>query len=83
MRTGKPWLGLFSFLLFAWSMQAQPPTAADEATRRLAVDIFKQLIEINTTDSVGSVTRLRKRWRSAFAMRDFRRRHPCAGTELQ
>ena len=28
----------------------------DEATRRLAHDIFKQLVEINTTDSVGSVT---------------------------
>ncbi len=36
-------------------MQAQtvPP---DPATRQLAHDIFKQLIEINTTDSVGSVT---------------------------
>src|SRR5215470_13385518 len=28
----------------------------DAATRQLAHDIFKQLIEINTTDSVGSVT---------------------------
>jgi acetylornithine deacetylase/succinyl-diaminopimelate desuccinylase-like protein len=28
----------------------------DEATRQLSHDIFKQLIEINTTDSVGSVT---------------------------
>src|ERR1700689_3059760 len=28
----------------------------DEATRRLAHDIFQQLIEINTTDSVGSTT---------------------------
>ena len=38
-------------------MQGQQATATgDEATRRLAVDIFKQLIEINTTDSVGSVT---------------------------
>src|SRR5271168_5444682 len=31
---------------------AQP----DAATRSLADDIFKQLIEINTTDSVGSTT---------------------------
>jgi acetylornithine deacetylase/succinyl-diaminopimelate desuccinylase-like protein len=31
---------------------AQP----DEATRKLARDIFQQLIEINTTDSVGSTT---------------------------
>ena len=28
----------------------------DTATRQLAHDIFRQLIEINTTDSVGSVT---------------------------
>ncbi len=28
----------------------------DEGTRRLSHDIFKQLIEINTTDSVGSTT---------------------------
>src|SRR5271168_4197230 len=28
----------------------------DEATRHLAHDIFQQLIEINTTDSVGSTT---------------------------
>lgn len=30
--------------------------APDKATRQLAWDIFKQLIEINTTDSVGSTT---------------------------
>ena len=28
----------------------------DDATRQLAHDIFKQLVEINTTDSVGNVT---------------------------
>ena len=28
----------------------------DEGTRRLARDIFQQLIEINTTDSTGSTT---------------------------
>src|ERR1035441_10919398 len=33
--------------------QTAPP---DAATRELAHDILKQLIEINTTDSVGSVT---------------------------
>jgi len=37
-------------------MQAQQLSPADQATRRLALDIFKQLIEINTTDSVGNVT---------------------------
>ena len=30
--------------------------APDAATRRLAFDIFKQLIEINTADSVGNVS---------------------------
>ncbi len=34
------------------SLRAQ----VDDATRQLARDIFKQLIEINTTDSVGSTT---------------------------
>jgi acetylornithine deacetylase/succinyl-diaminopimelate desuccinylase-like protein len=31
--------------------------ALDEATRQLSRDIFRELIEINTTDSVGSTTR--------------------------
>jgi acetylornithine deacetylase/succinyl-diaminopimelate desuccinylase-like protein len=35
----------------AWSAPPQDP-----ATRQLAHDVFKQLIEINTTDSVGNVT---------------------------
>ncbi|MGC1499490.1 MAG: M20/M25/M40 family metallo-hydrolase, partial [Terriglobales bacterium] len=35
---------------------AQQAVQPDEATHRLAHDMFKQLIEINTTDSVGSVT---------------------------
>jgi acetylornithine deacetylase/succinyl-diaminopimelate desuccinylase-like protein len=33
-----------------------PGPQADEAARQLALDIFRQLIEINTTDSVGSTT---------------------------
>src|SRR5271155_5388186 len=36
----------------AVSLRAQ----TDDANRQLARDIFKQLIEINTTDSVGSTT---------------------------
>jgi len=36
----------------AWCAAAQP----DGVTREMARDIFKQLIEINTTDSVGSTT---------------------------
>ncbi|MGH9452740.1 MAG: M20/M25/M40 family metallo-hydrolase [Terriglobia bacterium] len=39
-------------LLFAPVLRAQ----IDSATRQLSHDIFKQLIEINTTDSVGNVT---------------------------
>jgi len=47
----------------------------DEATKQLSHDIFKELIEINTTDSVGSVTAaaeaMAKRLRDAgFAERD-------------
>jgi acetylornithine deacetylase/succinyl-diaminopimelate desuccinylase-like protein len=40
------------FLFFVAASQAQ----IDDATRKLSHDIFKELIEINTTDSVGSVT---------------------------
>ena len=39
-------------LLLAW----RPAPGLDDVTRRLARDIFQQLIEINTTDSVGSTT---------------------------
>ena len=40
------------FLLLSIAAQAQ----IDAATRQLSHDIFQQLIEINSTDSVGSVT---------------------------
>jgi acetylornithine deacetylase/succinyl-diaminopimelate desuccinylase-like protein len=43
---------LTCFLFFASASQAQ----LDDATKQLSHDIFKQLIEINSTDSVGSVT---------------------------
>jgi len=43
---------LASVLLFSLTSPAQ----IDEATKQLSHDIFKQLIEINTTDSVGNVT---------------------------
>jgi acetylornithine deacetylase/succinyl-diaminopimelate desuccinylase-like protein len=42
--------GLLLLAGMAWSM------APDDATSRLSRDIFKELIEINTTDSVGSTT---------------------------
>ena len=41
-----------SFLLFSLTSPAQ----IEDATKQLSHDIFKQLIEINTTDSVGNVT---------------------------
>jgi acetylornithine deacetylase/succinyl-diaminopimelate desuccinylase-like protein len=42
--------------LFAATLHAQQAAPLDAASRELAHDIFKQLIEINTTDSVGSTT---------------------------
>ena len=47
------WLGILLLVPIASSLHAAP---LDDATRRLARDIFQQLIEINTTDSVGSTT---------------------------
>src|SRR6266571_1768630 len=48
---------LFSFLAFLFCLAISASAQMDDAaTRKLAHDIFKQLIEINTTDSVGSVT---------------------------
>jgi acetylornithine deacetylase/succinyl-diaminopimelate desuccinylase-like protein len=43
-------------MLIAISMAGPARAQVDDATKKLARDIFKQLIEINTTDSVGNVT---------------------------
>jgi acetylornithine deacetylase/succinyl-diaminopimelate desuccinylase-like protein len=43
---------LLCLLFFTTASHAQ----VDDATKKLSHDIFKQLIEINSTDSVGSVT---------------------------
>ncbi len=43
------------FLLVSAIAQAAPPPL-DDATRALAREIYKQLVEINTTDSVGNTT---------------------------
>ena len=55
------------FLIFLFSSASS--AQIDDATRQLSHDIFKQLIEINTTDSVGSVTAaseaMAKRFRDA------------------
>src|SRR3982074_3313141 len=61
---------LFSLLAFLFCFAISASAQIDDAgTRKLAHDIFKQLIEINTTDSVGSVTAaaeaMSKRFRDA------------------
>jgi acetylornithine deacetylase/succinyl-diaminopimelate desuccinylase-like protein len=48
---------IFSFLVFLFCFAISSPAQTDDAsTRKLAHDIFNQLVELNTTDSVGSVT---------------------------
>jgi acetylornithine deacetylase/succinyl-diaminopimelate desuccinylase-like protein len=47
---------VFSSLLLFVFLTAASQGQIDDATRKLSHDIFKQLIEINTTDSVGNVT---------------------------
>src|SRR6202522_4529193 len=42
--------------LFVVTVSAQQALPLDAVSRQLSHDIFKQLIEINTTDSVGSTT---------------------------
>jgi len=44
----------FAVLLLAATAFSAP---LDDATRQLSRDIFRELIEINTTDSVGNNTR--------------------------
>jgi acetylornithine deacetylase/succinyl-diaminopimelate desuccinylase-like protein len=56
---------LFGILALVALLRSLPAAPLDETTRRLARDIFQQLIEINTTDSVGSTTRAAE----AMAMR--------------
>ena len=51
--------GRLRFLVFCVSLSAATlPALAqlDQQTKQLSRDIFQQLIEINTTDSVGSTT---------------------------
>jgi acetylornithine deacetylase/succinyl-diaminopimelate desuccinylase-like protein len=45
-------IGLCAFIFALLPARGQ----VDDATKQLAHDIFKQLVEINTTDSVGNVT---------------------------
>ena len=53
MQAVKHWMSLFCAVLgCSFAASAQGP----ESTKQLAREIFKQLIEINTTDSVGNVS---------------------------
>ena len=47
---------LFGVPLMLFVLGSFAPAQIDDATKQLSHDIFKQLIDINTTDSVGSVT---------------------------
>ena len=47
---------LFLTTLPAVSLFAQAKSPLDPETEKLSHEIFKQLVETNTTDSVGSVT---------------------------
>lgn len=62
-------LGVALALAVAAKAGSVSPTPADVESIKLATDIFKQLVEINTTDSVGSTTiaaeAMAKRFRDA------------------
>jgi acetylornithine deacetylase/succinyl-diaminopimelate desuccinylase-like protein len=62
-------LGVVLALAVAAKAGSVSPTPADVESIKLATDIFKQLVEINTTDSVGSTTiaaeAMAKRFRDA------------------
>jgi acetylornithine deacetylase/succinyl-diaminopimelate desuccinylase-like protein len=50
------WNSIVAVIGAACSQPSWSAASSDQATRTLAHDIFKQLIEINTTDSIGSTT---------------------------
>jgi acetylornithine deacetylase/succinyl-diaminopimelate desuccinylase-like protein len=51
---------------FALAQSAPAYTPPDPATKELALGIFRQIIEINSTDSVGSVSAVSKALRQRF-----------------
>ena len=53
MPTATRWILSFCLIVIC---AARGRTQVPDQTKQLARDIFKQLIEINTTDSVGNVT---------------------------
>jgi hypothetical protein len=60
---------LFCALALALAAPLAMRAQSDDATRSLSRDIFQQLIEINTTDSVGSTTSSRASHGAASARR--------------
>jgi acetylornithine deacetylase/succinyl-diaminopimelate desuccinylase-like protein len=56
MRRFNRWFGRILLVVAIGIYPSMLLGQVDDATRQLARDIFKQLIEINTTDSVGSTT---------------------------
>src|ERR1700719_976700 len=50
------WLVVLPALLFTLLIDSTSQAQLDDTSKHLSHDIFKQLIEINTTDSVGNVT---------------------------
>ncbi|MGH9748270.1 MAG: M20/M25/M40 family metallo-hydrolase [Candidatus Acidiferrales bacterium] len=54
--TLRPWLTLAILVCLAFPASLHAQSQSNDATHQLARDIYKQLIEINTSDSVGSTT---------------------------
>jgi acetylornithine deacetylase/succinyl-diaminopimelate desuccinylase-like protein len=50
------WLVVLPVFFLSVFLAPKPQAQVDDATKALSHDVFKQLIEINSTDSVGSVT---------------------------
>ncbi len=56
MKNRLSFLSFLSCVFIAMFLSSSSPAQIDDATRQLSHDIFKQLVEINTTDSVGNVS---------------------------
>jgi acetylornithine deacetylase/succinyl-diaminopimelate desuccinylase-like protein len=68
MRNRLAGLAVFAFLAVSSALAQSAPayTPPDPATKELALSIFRQIIEINSTDSVGSVTAVSKAMQQRF-----------------
>jgi len=68
MRNRLAGLALFASLAVSSALAQTAPayTPPDPATKELALGIFRQIIEINSTDSVGSVTAVSKAMQQRF-----------------